>query len=95
MGSKIINISLPEPLLSVIDEVATQENRTRSEFFREAARRYIEEMKGKFHASPRWRRLQDYEKEILHWFEEYRRSRRVRARAKRMLKRRRKDTARR
>ena len=95
MGSKIINISLPEPLLTVIDEVATEENRTRSEFFREAARRYIEDLKGKFHASPRWRRFQDYEKEILHWFEEYRRSRRVRARARRILKRRGREKARR
>jgi len=91
MGSKIINISLPEPLLTIIDEMATEENRTRSEFFREAARRYIEEMKGKFHASPKWRRF--YEKEILHWFEEYRRSRRVHSRARRILKKRRKEKA--
>lgn len=43
MGSKVINISLPESLLSMIDSVANKESRTRSEFFREAARRYIEE----------------------------------------------------
>ena len=91
MGSKIINISLPEPLLTVIDEVATKENRTRSEFFREAARRYIEEMKGKIQASPRWRRFS--EREIFHWLEEFRRSRRVHSRARRILKRRRKQKA--
>ena len=43
MGSKIINISLPESLLSLIDAVADKESRTRSDFFREAARRYIED----------------------------------------------------
>ncbi len=43
MGSKIVNISLPESLLNVIDAVADKESRSRSEFFREAARRYIEE----------------------------------------------------
>lgn len=43
MGSKIVNISLPESLLSLIDDIADRESRTRSEFFREAARRYIED----------------------------------------------------
>ena len=52
MGSKIVNISLPESLLSVIDAVADEESRTRSEFFREAARRYIEEFAQKFGALP-------------------------------------------
>ncbi len=43
MSSKIVNISLPESLLSLIDAVADEESRTRSEFFREAARRYIDD----------------------------------------------------
>ena len=47
MASKIVNISLPESLLSLIDAVADTESRTRSEFFREAARRYIEEFTAK------------------------------------------------
>lgn len=52
MGSKIVNISLPESLLSLIDSVADRESRTRSEFFREAARRYIEEFLRKMSAFP-------------------------------------------
>lgn len=42
MASRVINISLPEELLREIERVAKRERRTRSEFFREAARRYIE-----------------------------------------------------
>lgn len=42
MAVKIINISLPEKLLKEIDREAKRENRTRSEFLREEARRYIE-----------------------------------------------------
>ena len=41
MRSKIINISLPEPLLKEIDKSATREARTRSDFFRQAARSYL------------------------------------------------------
>lgn len=52
MGSKIVNISLPESLLSLIDAVADRESRTRSEFFREAARRYIEEFARKMSSLP-------------------------------------------
>jgi metal-responsive CopG/Arc/MetJ family transcriptional regulator len=42
MASKVINISLPKELLEEIDRLARREKRTRSEFFREAARRYLE-----------------------------------------------------
>lgn len=42
MASRVINISLPEELLREVDQVARRERRTRSEFFREAARRYLE-----------------------------------------------------
>ena len=52
MGSKIVNISLPESLLDLIDAVADEESRTRSEFFREAARRYIEEFTHKMSTLP-------------------------------------------
>ncbi|MEK7534982.1 MAG: ribbon-helix-helix protein, CopG family [Patescibacteria group bacterium] len=41
MKSKIINISLPEPLLKEIDKSAVREARTRSDFFRQAARSYL------------------------------------------------------
>lgn len=43
MASRIINMTVPENLLRQIDRVAAAEGRTRSELFREAARRYIEE----------------------------------------------------
>lgn len=38
-----IMITLPDSLLQEVDGVAKQENRNRSEFIREAMRRYIEE----------------------------------------------------
>lgn len=44
MKSKIINISLPEPLLKQIDHSARLGARTRSDFFRQAARSYLSSM---------------------------------------------------
>ena len=43
MASKVVNISLPEELLEEVDQMAQREKRSRSELFREAVRRYIEE----------------------------------------------------
>ena len=43
MGSKVINISLPEELLQEVDQLAQVEKRTRSELFREAVRRYLQQ----------------------------------------------------
>ena len=42
MAARIINITLPERLLQEIDRAAEDEQRSRSEFLREAARRYLE-----------------------------------------------------
>ncbi len=42
MGKKVM-ISLPDELLDDIDKAADEEHRTRSEFIREAARRYLSE----------------------------------------------------
>ena len=42
MAARIINMTIPEELIKVVDEVAHSEGRTRSEFFREAVRRYVE-----------------------------------------------------
>jgi len=39
---KIITISLPPPLLKKAEEIAEQENRTKSELLREALRFYID-----------------------------------------------------
>ena len=43
MASKVINISLPEELLQEVDQLAQVEKRTRSELFREAVRRYLQQ----------------------------------------------------
>ncbi|MBN1341255.1 MAG: ribbon-helix-helix protein, CopG family [Phycisphaerae bacterium] len=39
---KTVSVSLPEPLLRQLDEIARDESRSRSELMREAARMYIE-----------------------------------------------------
>jgi Arc/MetJ-type ribon-helix-helix transcriptional regulator len=94
MDTKIINISIPKQLLEMIDEVADAESRTRSEFFREAARHYMAEMKERFHASRAGTFLERFDKdEFLRWFEEYRQKRRVVRRAKRIFKHRKSRTA--
>ena len=43
MASRIINMTIPEELLRAVDEVAKAEGRARSELFREAVRRYMEQ----------------------------------------------------
>lgn len=50
--SKIVSLSLPPELLRDAERVARKEGRTKSELFREALRRYIEER--------RWREIQHY-----------------------------------
>jgi CopG family transcriptional regulator / antitoxin EndoAI len=50
--SKIISLSLPPELLSEAERVAKKEGRTKSELFREALRRYIQEQ--------RWAELRRY-----------------------------------
>lgn len=41
MKAKIINISIPEPLLKDADVAAKEESRSRSDIFREAMRSYL------------------------------------------------------
>ena len=41
MKAKIINISIPEPLLQDADAAAKEESRSRSDIFREAMRSYL------------------------------------------------------
>ena len=50
--SKILSLSLPPDLLREAERVAKKEGRTKSELFREALRRYIQEQ--------RWAGLQRY-----------------------------------
>jgi metal-responsive CopG/Arc/MetJ family transcriptional regulator len=49
---KVLSLSLPPKLFKEVDRRAKKENRTRSEFLREAIRRYIEERE--------WAELQIY-----------------------------------
>jgi metal-responsive CopG/Arc/MetJ family transcriptional regulator len=51
MGTRVINISIPAELLDEVSAAARAERRTRSEFFREAARSYME--------SRRWRAIRE------------------------------------
>ena len=51
-STRILSLSLPPDLIRAAERVAKQEGRTKSELFREALRRYIEER--------RWRGLQRY-----------------------------------
>lgn len=50
--TRILSLSLPPDLIREAERIAKQEGRTKSELFREALRRYVEER--------RWRGLQRY-----------------------------------
>ena len=50
--TRILSLSLPPDLAREAERIAKQEGRTKSELFREALRRYVEER--------RWRGLQRY-----------------------------------
>ena len=50
--TRILSLSLPPDLVREAERVAKEEGRTKSELFREAFRRYVEER--------RWRALQRY-----------------------------------
>lgn len=50
---RTVTISLPPDLASQVDAAADREGRTRSEFFREAARQYL-------HKQERWAQLFSY-----------------------------------
>ena len=51
-NSRILSLSIPPGLLRQAARIAKEEGRTKSELFREALRRYVEER--------RWRALQRY-----------------------------------
>ncbi|PYN71497.1 MAG: hypothetical protein DMD97_27320 [Candidatus Rokuibacteriota bacterium] len=50
--TRVLSFSLPPDLVREAERIAKQEGRTKSELFREALRRYVEER--------RWRALQRY-----------------------------------
>ncbi|MGE5446375.1 MAG: ribbon-helix-helix protein, CopG family [Ignavibacteriales bacterium] len=73
--TKILSLSLPPELLREAERIAKKEGRTKSELFREALRRYIQDKK--------WRKLQEYgmrqaqklgikETEVERFIDEYR-----------------------
>ncbi len=47
MSSKTISVNVPEEMLPEIDEAARHEKRSRSEFIREALRRYLSYGRGR------------------------------------------------
>lgn len=47
---KVVNVSMPEEFFKQAEKLAKEENRTRSELYREAIRQYIE--------TRRWQKLQ-------------------------------------
>jgi len=51
-STKVVSLSLPPDLAREVERVAKQEGRTKSELFREAFRRYVEDRQ--------WRALQRY-----------------------------------
>ena len=51
-NGRILSLSIPPGLLRQAERIAKEEGRTKSEIFREALRRYVEER--------RWRALQRY-----------------------------------
>ncbi len=62
MASATVNVSFPRALLRMMDRVAKEESRSRSELLREAARAYVEQKR-------RWKRL------FAYWHEAARRAR--------------------
>lgn len=62
MASATVNVSFPSALLKMMDRVAREESRSRSELLREAARAYVEQKR-------RWKRL------FAYWQEAARRAR--------------------
>lgn len=55
--SKILTLSVPEDMANKIDKLAKAENRTRSEFIREAVREYIA-------SRERWREIRSWGRSI-------------------------------
>lgn len=55
--TKILTLSLPPEMLKEVEKIAKEENRTRSELFREALRQYIA-------SKERWRRIRKWGSKI-------------------------------
>ena len=75
--TRVLSLSLPPELAREAERIARKEGRTKSELFREALRRYIQEQK--------WRELQGYgarraqkldlrERDVVRCVDEYRKS---------------------
>ena len=76
--SKILSLSLPPDLLREAERVAKKEGRTKSELFREALRRYIQEQRWtglRRYGAQRARKLGVKESEVERVIEAYRKGR--------------------
>ena len=76
--SKILSLSLPPDLLREAERVAKKEGRTKSELFREALRRYIQEQRWvalRRYGAQRVRKLGVKESEVERVIDAYRKGR--------------------
>jgi CopG family transcriptional regulator/antitoxin EndoAI len=76
--TKIISLSLPPELLGEAERVAKKEGRTKSELFREALRRYMQERRWaelRRYGAGRVRKLGIKEREVERVIEAYRKRR--------------------
>jgi CopG family transcriptional regulator/antitoxin EndoAI len=76
--SRILSLSLPPALLREAERAAKQEGRTKSELFREALRRYIQERRWaelRRYGAQQARRLGIKETDVQRLIEEYRKGR--------------------
>ena len=76
--SKILSLSLPPDLLREAERVAKKEGRTKSELFREALRRYIQEQQWaglRRYGAQRVRKLGVKESEVERVIDAYRKAR--------------------
>ncbi|MGH7364616.1 MAG: ribbon-helix-helix protein, CopG family [Candidatus Methylomirabilales bacterium] len=73
--TKILSLSLPPELLREAERLAKKEGRTKSELFREALRRYIQEQRWaelRRYGAQQGRKLGIKETEVEHTIEAYR-----------------------
>lgn len=76
--TRILSLSLPPELLQEAERLATKEGRTKSELFREALRRYIQEQRWadlRRYGAQRVRKLGIKETEVGRVIEAYRKGR--------------------
>ena len=76
--TRVISLSLPPDLVRAAERIAKQEGRTKSELFREALRRYMDERQWRSlqrYGASRARRLRLIERDVERAVREFRRGR--------------------